>query len=246
MPLSDWSREIILGSLLGDGSIAINEGYKNARFSFRHAISQREYFFWKAKALSEITANKSTWEQYDEDFKDGLGGKKLRFQSAALPELTKIFKLVTKNGKKRVRRKWLNLLTPLSLAVWWMDDGSIITNGRKGVFCTDGFSHNEVKIIRKYFRVVWDLDARIGETNARGRQYHRLYIRSTQELKKFLRIIVPHIPVEEMLFKGLLLYKDFKLQQRWISEVTKLSQFPHETVDKYLEIKKSRWKHYRE
>lgn len=246
MPLSDRGRGIVLGSLLGDGSIAINKRYKNARFSFRHAASQKEYFFWKAQELSEITAGKSVWEQYDEDGQGGFGGKKLRFQSAALPELTEIFNLVTRNGKKCVRRKWLNRLTPLSLAVWWMDDGSIVTNGRKGVLCTDGFSHEEVKIMQKYFRKVWGIETKIGETNTRGRHYYRLYIRSTQEFKQFLRLIIPHIPVEEMLTKVLLLYKDSKLQQRWISEVTELSQFPRETVEKHLAIKKSKWKHYRE
>lgn len=246
MPLSDRCKEIILGSLLGDGSIAINKRYKNARFSFRHAVSQGEYFFWKAKELSEITADKSVWEQSDKDGRDGFGSKKLRFQSAASPELTEIFDLVSEKGKKRVRRKWLNQLTPLSLAVWWMDDGSIITNGRKGVLCTDGFSRDEVKIMQKYFRKVWDIETKIGETNARGRQYYRLYIRSTREFKKFLRLIIPHIPIEEMLPKVLLLYKDSKLQQRWISEVTELSRFPRETIEKHLESKKSKWKHHRE
>lgn len=37
-------KAIILGSLLGDGCLKINQGYKNARFSFRHSITQQEYF----------------------------------------------------------------------------------------------------------------------------------------------------------------------------------------------------------
>ena len=37
-------QAIILGSLLGDGSLKIHSGYKNARFSFRHSYKQQEYF----------------------------------------------------------------------------------------------------------------------------------------------------------------------------------------------------------
>ena len=245
-PVSDRCREIILGSLLGDGSIAINKRYKNARFSFRHSASQKEYFFWKVEELKEISGSRMLWKQ-GKNGSDGFGGEKLRYQSKALGALTEIYNLVTKRGKKRVSRKWLNQLTPLSLAVWWMDDGSLIANSRKGVFCTDGFSCEEVEIIRKYLKKVWNIETKIGRTEGiSGRKYYRLYIRSTEELKKFLRIILPYIPVKEMLPKTLLLYKDSQLQQRWISEVVELSKFSRSTVEKYLKIKKSKWQSFRE
>ncbi|PIR02174.1 MAG: hypothetical protein COV62_02125, partial [Candidatus Nealsonbacteria bacterium CG11_big_fil_rev_8_21_14_0_20_35_11] len=51
--LSKNCKEIILGSLLGDGSLRIHKSYKNARFSFRHSVNQKEYFFWKAGQLKE-------------------------------------------------------------------------------------------------------------------------------------------------------------------------------------------------
>lgn len=248
-PLSDRCKEVILGSLLGDGSIAIHKPYKNARFSFRHSVFQKEYFFWKVNQLKEISGRKMVWKQ-GKDGKDGWGGEKFRYQSRALESLTETFNLVAKGGKKRVRRKWLNQLTPLSLAVWWMDDGSLISNSRKGVFCTDNFSYEEVKILGRYLKVVWNIETQIGKTkkssDGRYREYYRLYIRSTKELKKFLRIIIPHIPVEEMLPKILLLYKDSELQQRWISEVVELSRFSRLTVEKCLGVKKSKWEHFRE
>ncbi len=76
-------------------------------------------------------------------------------------------------------------------------------------------------------------------------QYWRLWIYSTEDLKKFLRIIIPHIPVKTMLRKVLLLYKDSQMQQRWISEVTSLSKFSKETVLVELEKKRKKWKNFR-
>lgn len=241
-PLSDRSKAIILGSLLGDGSLKINQHYKNARFSFRHSIKQKEYFLWKAKELAEIASENYMWEQSDGNGRDGWGGKKLRFQSKAIPQLTELHRLVHKGGKKTIRRKWLNMLTPLSLAVWWMDDGSLVSNSKQGVFSTDSFSLREVEILDRYMKKVWHITTKVGRTQ---KGYYRLWISSTGELKKFLRIILPHIPVEEMFYKVLLLYRDSELQQRWTSEVAELTNFPPDVIERQLRMKKSKWKYFR-
>lgn len=247
--LSDRCREIILGSLLGDGSLKIHKPYVNARFSFRHSVHQEEYFWWKVGELKEISSENNVWAQ-GENGKDGWGGKKLRYQSRALPELTQLYRLTHKKHQLRIRRKWLNLLTPLSLAVWWCDDGSIIGNGRRGVLCTDGFDYDTQKILAQYIQVVWKVKvhvAAVGRKREGKREvYWRLWFRSAEELKKFLRIILPHVFVPSMLPKVLILYKDSELQQRWISEVIHRTKFPRDIVEKHLTEKKLKWKHFRE
>lgn len=246
--LSDQCRTVVLGSLLGDGSLRLHAPhYKNARFSFRHSIHQKEYFEWKVDLLKEICGESFVWEQGP----DGLGGRKLRFQSRALPELTELYRLTHEGNQLRVRRKWLNMLTPLSLAIWWLDDGSIIANGRKGVLCTDPFPYKEQKLLARYLQKVWGIRvSSIGkihrDRDGKRREYYRLWFRSSEELAKLLRIILPHVKVASMLPKVLLLYKDSQLQQRWISEVARLTGFSELVVIHHLEEKKKKWKHFRE
>lgn len=244
--LSKNCQDIILGSLLGDGSLKINDHYKNARFSFRHSVNQKEYFFWKKDELKEISGEKCWWLQNS----DGLGGDKFRYQSLALEPLTDLYRLTHRGGKLRVRRKWLNMLTPLSLAIWWLDDGSLITNGRRGVLCTDPFALEEQKIMARYLYKVWEVKVSIGKVHRewKGKQteYYRLWIRSSQELQKLLRIILPQVKIASILPKVLLMYKDHDLQQRWISEVSKATGFSQSVIEKYLNEKKSRWKKFRE
>lgn len=232
MPLSDQCKEIILGSLLGDGSLKIHKPYKNARFSFRHSVRQKDYFFWKIKKLKEVSSKKCFWEQND---------KKFRYQSLALESLTELYYLANHNGKVSVNRKWLNKLNPLSLAVWWLDDGSLVGNSRKGVFCTEGFSRQNVMILSRYLNHNWSVKTHV----ARRGRYYQLRIYSTEELKKFLKIILPYISVANMLPKVILLYKDQDLQQRWISEVCRLTRFSPRVVKKYLEEKKKKWQMFR-
>jgi hypothetical protein len=242
--LSDRCRDIILGSVLGDGSLKLHRRYRNARFSFRHSLLNREYFFWKVSELKEISASEDVWEQCGPD---GWGQTKLRYQSAARESLTELFQLTHPHGHFRIRRKWLNLLTPLSLCVWWLDDGSLL-NGRQGVFCTDEFAHDELLIVVRYFRKVWGLNPRIGrvsQTGPRAEQY-RLWWRSREDLKKFLRIILPSVPVPTMLKKVVLLDKDPELQQRWISEVCEATRFPQETVASCVAERKATLVRFRE
>ena len=243
--LSKKCREVILGSLLGDGSLKIHEPYKNPRFSFRHTIQQEEYFFWKVNQLKEISSAKCWWRQE----KNGLGGAMLRYQSIATDSLMDLYKLTHKNGRLTIRRKWLNMLTPLSLAVWWLDDGSLITNGRRGVICTDPFSYDEQKLLARYLFKVWGIKVHLGKISrvyeGKTKEYYRLWIRSSEELMKLLRLILPHVKAVSMLPKVLLLYRNLDLQQRWISEVSRLTGFSEAIVEKYVADKKSRWQAFR-
>src|SRR3989338_9343815 len=244
--LSDRSKEVILGSILGDGSLKIHKPYKNARFSFRHSIGQKDYFFWKANQLKEISSDSYYWVQKA----DGLGGEKIRYQSLALESLTDLYHLTHEHDKLVIKRKWLNLLTHLSLAIWWLDDGSLIVNSRRGVLCTDPFSYEEHKLLARYLLVVWKVKVSIGSITRNrdgiAKTYYRLWIRSSEELQKFLRIILPYVPVPAMLPKVMLLYRDSQLQQRWISEVSSLTGFDEKVVADYAMQKKQAWKQFRE
>ena len=242
--LSDHMIQIILGSLLGDGSLKIHAGYANARFSFRHSVKAAEYFHWKVEQLRAIASESCVFVQTDDG---GFSDKdKLRFQSRALPELTEIYQLTHKQHHFRIRRKWLNQMSALSLAIWWLDDGSLISNTRKGVFCTDSFDQESVKRLAQYLQIEWNIQTHVApvgrKRQGRQEQYWRLWIRSTEELKKFLRIIIPHVLVKEMLYKVLILYHDPQLQQRWISEVSELSCFSIEQISVIVKKRKSELK----
>lgn len=247
VPLSDQARSIILGSILGDGSLKIKKKYANANLQIRHSAKQKKYLFWKAQALQEIASKKSVSKQGADGYSTV---EKWRFTSRYLPSLTELHHLTYKNNTLHIRRTWLNQLTPLALAIWWCDDGSLIGYGsRKGVFCTDGFSQSSVKILAHYLQTVWNIRtvvAPVGQKrDGKHDQYYRIWIRSQEELKKFLRIILPYIPVADMLYKTILLYKDDQLQQRWISEVTQLSNFSHSVVLAEYKKKCLKWSAYR-
>lgn len=245
--LSDDCKSIIYGTLLGDGCLKKTHGYKKARLSIRHSYAQAEYFYWIVAKLQEIVENrggdshqpstKSVQKQAPNGF---LKLEKLLFQSQACTELSEIMSITHHNNRLLIQRRWCNHLTPLSLAIWWCDEGSIISNGRKGVLCTDGFDETSVRLLANYLKTVWGIYVHVGAIkrdrkygNYSKSHYFRLWF-STEELKKWLRIIMPHIPVASMLYKVILVYKHSLFQQRWISEVkSALPQFVNQ-IDEHM------------
>ena len=229
---------MILGSLLGDGSLLVSKRYKKARFELRHSIVQKEYFFWKARELKAISSAKSCRVQPADGWSKN---EKLHYHSLSHPNLTDFYNLTHSQGKLVFQAKWLKLLTPLSLLVWWLDDGSLVKNSRQGIFCCEGFDVKDMLVLSAHLKRKWDIQAHVGR---RGR-YHHLRIYSTEELKKFLRLILPHLSVASMLPKVLLLYRDPVLQKRWISEVRRLTGFSSGIIEKYVSEKRKRWKSFR-
>lgn len=241
--LSDDCKSIIYGTLLGDGCLQKTKGYKNARLCIRHSSAQAEYFHWKVAKLQEIASVNSVQKHKANGF---CKLDKMLFQSRCCTKLSEIMCVTHHNNRLLIQRRWCNHLTPLSLAIWWCDAGSIISNGRKGVLCTDGFDETSVRLLAKYLGSVWGIYAHVGAIkrnrkygNYSQSYYYRLWF-GTEELTKWLRIIMPSIPVASMLYKVILVYNHSLFQQRWISEVKlALPQFANQ-ID---EIVNNKYKH---
>lgn len=213
-PLSEEARQIILGTLLGDGYFQKSRGHAYPRITIKHSAKQRAYLEWKTSFLMSELGGRIT-EVKDSTSK---GRNKVVYVSSASPKLLEIFNLVSKG----VRRKWLNQLHPLGLCVWWLDEGSLVRNRTQAVLCTDDFSLREVKVARRYFQKVWGLHFKIAPTR-KGTQRYRLWLRSTTETKKLLKIIAPFVP--ECMKQKILLYRNPASRKRWASEIAGLVKF---------------------
>lgn len=209
LSLSQTTLSILLGSLLGNGSL------KNAQLSIKQSIKQESYLKYKADILTEISNS----------FSIIPSGQNYLYQSTSLPILTDIHHLTYNKNTLNIKRKWLNVLTPLSLCIWWLDNGCIISKGRQGVLCTDKFSLISVHKLVRYLQVVWKLETKVLEVKKVYKGKERIYYRillNKDNLEKLLRIILPFFPVEEVLYKGIVGYNNIDLQQRWISEMKEL------------------------
>ncbi len=183
--LSQTQISVIIGSLLGDGYLRIIPGRKNAFLEVNHSFSQKEYVDWKYSILKDITVSAPKKRIIDE--------RRIayRFYTKQHPEITQLYKMFYENGVKIIPE---NLqITPLSLVVWFMDDGSKCRTS--DVYLnTQQFGHNDqmrlLDILKEF-----NLEARLNKDKI----YTRIrFIKSS--LSEFRRLVAPHI-VSSMKYK---------------------------------------------
>lgn len=165
---NDNIKEILFGSLLGDGKLEMAPRAKNARFGFIQAELHKEYFIFFLSKLSSLGSIKYRESSYI-DKRTNKTYKSLNFWTKSLPELTELYN-VFYIDKVKIVPKDLSLLTPIALAHWIMQDGSRTTS--KGLYlCTDSFSEAEVIHLTKYLKDRYKISCSIHKANGRFRIY---------------------------------------------------------------------------
>jgi recombination protein RecA len=119
--LSGFQWEVVLGSLMGDGSLSSTRSKLAARFRFGHGQKQTDYAQWKASLFSNLNVSHTTNDR-----------GAVFYDVQPLAELAELRDAVYLAGKKVLSWDYLKRLTPLSLALWYMDDGTFALRS-KGV-----------------------------------------------------------------------------------------------------------------
>jgi recombination protein RecA len=111
--LSGFQWEVLLGGLMGDSALSPSRSGHAARLRFGHGARQATYADWKASLFANLQVSRST----------NAGGAVFH-DVQPLPELAELRQAVYIGGRKVFGHDYLKRLTPLSLAIWYMDDGT--------------------------------------------------------------------------------------------------------------------------
>jgi hypothetical protein len=183
--------KFLLGTALGDSHF---QQFGNAiTMSFCHSVKQKDYLKWKYDNLPSFKKTKlkerliSYW--YKNEKRKNIN---ISFSILRHPILTTIFKMLIRSRRKVITRKYLNLLNPLSIAVWWCDDGSKWKNG-VGALATQSFSPRENHVIKKWFRTVWGICSSVRYMKIKNKYLPYLFF-STLDLKRLSKLICNYVP----------------------------------------------------
>jgi len=131
--LADDQMKLILGSLLGDGSLRYASTH-NAAFRVGHGERQREYCQWKQAMLAPFAHTM------------GRTGNGIGFDTIPMRQLAALRDAVyAADGRKTVSSKLLSQLDERSIAAWYCDDGTFGGNYKrwghgKATICVAGLS----------------------------------------------------------------------------------------------------------
>ena len=186
--LSAFQWEVLLGSLMGDGALSPTRSGHGARLRFGHGAKQEEYADWKASLFGNLQVSRSTNER-GAVFHD----------CQPLPELAELREAVYIGGKKVLSWEYLKRLTPLSIALWYQDDGTFAlrskgrqerTRGGSGrsEVCVQAFERTSRTRLRDHLADTWGIEAKLVE---RGGQAILQF--STAETAKLHALIAPFV-----------------------------------------------------
>lgn len=195
------SRNLLIGLLLGDGTIS-----KNYVFKLSHSEKQREYLEWKIKQLKNNGIRNAGIKEYISTCGYNKGSKVLYVQLNRVPFIKVLRRVVYKETKIIGNRKLLNRLGAKEIAILYMDNGHI--NFRKKNNKIIGFyikislclPEKEIQVFIDYFKEVWNINFYKFHEGKKENSYSLCC--GTKEGKKFITIIKPYVSqVPSMLYK---------------------------------------------
>jgi recombination protein RecA len=166
--LSDFQMEVIRGSLMGDGCLSkkarrkLQHPLSGVRFRMGHGAAQSDYLDWKVSLLGNIPVSRTINEK-----------------GAVFADLTPLVELAGLRDEMYVGRRkelswdYLKSLTPLSLAIWYMDDGHLDirdeaqTSARIQI-CVQAMTPESRERLVQYLRDTWDLDVSLREVRGKS------------------------------------------------------------------------------
>lgn len=139
-------REIITGLMLGDGHAERRGG--KTRLTIKQGEKNKEYIRWLHEEFKKVgmcsggELKKRKWRN-----KEGKEYWYRKFNTYSSEELNIIRDKYYDGRRKVLPKEIVGEMTPLAMAVWLGDEG-FVHNGKSG-FCTDNFSKEEVRLLRK-------------------------------------------------------------------------------------------------
>jgi LAGLIDADG DNA endonuclease family len=182
IPLTSLQRDLVIGSLLGDGYLMPT----TAGWCFRvgHGMQQRSYVDWKFGIISDLvrTAPRAS-------------GRSYYFRTVTHPDFSGLRSAFYARGAVKVVPLQLmeQELTAFGLAVWFMDDGAADRNQLR--LNTQSFSRDENLVLAEFLQAKFGIAAQLNKDKDR----HRLRI-SANGMERFLELVTPHV-IPSMLYK---------------------------------------------
>ncbi len=182
LKLTEEQQDILIGCILGDAYIE-----KKGKIQLEQGISQEKYIQWKYQKLQSISYGPPK-KVLHHDKRNGKTTVAYRFWTR---QFFREWRERFYKNEKKVFPADLISLSPLSMAVWYMDDGCLAEH-RRIILSTDGFDQESLDRIRQLFLRCFDVKSTVKATG-------KLLI-GTRETRKLMARIRPYI-VPSMAYK---------------------------------------------
>jgi hypothetical protein len=149
LTMTERQKQLLEGMLLGDAHLERQKGALSARLKVEHSVRQSVFVDWKFSEWRHWV--RTPPRERIRQNRLGTVSTNRGFTTLSHVEFEEFRLRFYRNGRKVVPSD-LDL-TPVSMAVWFMDDGSRKSNQCRGLYLnTQSFSISEVNLLRSLMR----------------------------------------------------------------------------------------------
>ena len=186
LSLTKSQKEILVGLMLGDGHLETMNRGRTYRLKVEHSIKQKDYVDWLYGMFKEWVRKPPVVR---EKFVFGRKFVNYYFSTYSSGKFRFYGQQFYRDGKKVIPKMIAKLFSPLALAVWFMDDGSIKSKKHKTkLINTQSFSLQDLKRLQRALKDKFGIIT----TRKKERTGWRLYILS-ESIRKFEALINPYV-----------------------------------------------------
>lgn len=192
--LGGIEKQILFGILLGDGNLRIDfkNKSKNASGKIEHCQKQLKLLELKKELFGNLCSDIKEISRLDKRTNKNYYSCYFRFKTN--PALNDYYYMFYKNKVKIVPEN-LKLLTPLAIAIWFMDDGIKATKGGY-YFSTNSFTKKDTERLSNELKIRYNLK---NSLHNKGKEQYMIYIHKSSA-NDFEKLIENYI-IPEMSYK---------------------------------------------
>lgn len=159
--ISREQMQHIVGGVLGDGGLVVEEEGQNAYFTC--AGTNRDYMLSRASVLQSLCISDQPRTHLRLPPRQTI----YVINTARINSLTALYPLCYSGGKKMVTPEFLSLVEPLALAIWFMDDGTLVKSRKRGggqpryALYTQSFGLEGNRLLVDFLQDRFDIESKI-------------------------------------------------------------------------------------
>lgn len=189
--LTPSQRQMVLGTMLGDGHISPEGIYRAS-----HCAAQEEYLELKWRMLAAIAPSGVR------PARENSSHPQKCFHTVVLNELKQLREKIYPAGRRSLVSGWFRECNEQALAFWFGDDGSSQyqrdTNSPVVTLHTNNFQPEEVEELRRWMLERWGLESHTDGSRARRTDcdpaINRLIVLTGDSAWRFLELTAPFLP----------------------------------------------------
>lgn len=183
--ISSDQKQIIIGKLLGDGHMETANG-RTFRLKIEHSLKQKDYVDWLYGQLKNLASSEP---KIKNQTVQGKVYAKYWFNTCYSGSFRFFGQQFYAQGQKKVPKQINRWLTPLALAVWYMDDGSRKSNKHRAkIINTQSFDRTSLYYLRQALQLNFGIETKL----RKQKEGWQIYIFGS-EAEKFAKVIGRHV-----------------------------------------------------